>query len=122
MAKAGQTDFAIPTFSSEAEEAAWWDEHRSKIEAEIRYRMRQKKPATLGDIIQGTKPSQPITLRIAKSDLDKARQLAAEKGLGYQTYMKILLREALAEEVARQRRKSPQANASFHKPRARRKR
>jgi len=29
----------IPKFSSEAQEAAWWDSHRSEIEAEIRQRM-----------------------------------------------------------------------------------
>jgi predicted DNA binding CopG/RHH family protein len=36
-------------------------------------------------------------LRIAKDDLDAARRLAAKKGLGYQTYIKLLLREALAK-------------------------
>jgi len=34
----------IPKFSSEAKEAAWWDAHRSEIEAEIRQRMKQKQP------------------------------------------------------------------------------
>jgi hypothetical protein len=29
----------IPKFSNEAEEAAWWDAHRSEIEAEIRQRI-----------------------------------------------------------------------------------
>src|ERR1039458_4700323 len=29
----------IPKFSSESEEAAWWDAHRSEVEAEIRQRM-----------------------------------------------------------------------------------
>jgi hypothetical protein len=34
----------IPKFSSEAEEAAWWDTHCSEIEAEIRQQMKQKRP------------------------------------------------------------------------------
>jgi hypothetical protein len=34
----------IPKFSSEAKEAAWWDAHRSEIEAEIRQRVKQKRP------------------------------------------------------------------------------
>jgi hypothetical protein len=34
----------VPKFSSEAEEAARWDTHRSEIEAEIRRRMKQRKP------------------------------------------------------------------------------
>lgn len=90
----------IPSFSSEAEEAAWWDRHRSEIEAQIRQRVRQKKPLTLHQLLQGEKPSQPVTLRIAKEDLEMARRLAARKGLGYQTYIKMVLREALAERAS----------------------
>ncbi len=101
MAKAKMKHVAIPKFSSEAEEAAWWDTHRSEIEVEIRRRIKQKRPLTLGNLLQGAKPSQPITLRIPKEDLETARRLAARKGLGYQTYIKMLLREALAENAAK---------------------
>jgi predicted DNA binding CopG/RHH family protein len=90
----------IPKFSSETEEAAWWDRHRSEIEAEIRRRMKQKKPLTLDHLLRGAKTSQPVTLRIAKEDLETARRLAARKGLGYQTYIKMVLREALAERAS----------------------
>ena len=90
----------IPKFSSEAEEAAWWDAHRSEIELEIRQRIKQKRPLTLDRLLQGEKPSQPVTLRIATKDLETARRLAARKGLGYQTYIKMLLREALAEDAS----------------------
>ena len=90
----------IPRFSNEAEEAAWWDAHRSEIEAEIRQRMKQKRPRTLDSLLQGEKPSQPVTLRIATKDLETARRLAARKGVGYQTYIKMLLREALAEHAS----------------------
>src|SRR5512144_3071582 len=100
MAKAKMKQAVIPKFSSEAEEAAWWDAHRSEIEAEIRQRVKQKKPLTLGSLLQGKKPSQPVTLRIPKEDLDKARRLAARKGLGYQTYIKMLLIEALSKNAA----------------------
>ena len=61
MAKAKMKQVAIPNFSSEAEEAAWWDAHRSEIEAEIRRRVKQKRPLTLANLLQGGKPSQPIT-------------------------------------------------------------
>jgi predicted DNA binding CopG/RHH family protein len=98
MAKAKMKQVVIPKFRSEAEEAAWWDSHRSEIEAEIRQRMKQKKPLTLGALLQGAKPSQPVTLRIPKEDLETARRLAARKGLGYQTYIKMLLRDALERE------------------------
>lgn len=99
MAKAKMKKVVIPKFSSEAQEAAWWDRHRSEIEAKIRQRMKQKQPLTLGNVLQGSRPSQPITLRIPKEDLETARLLAARKGLGYQTYIKMLLREALAKNA-----------------------
>lgn len=100
MAKARMRQAVIPEFSSEAEEAAWWDAHRSEIEAEIRQRVRQKPLLTLGSLLQGTKPSHPITLRISTQDLETARRLAARKGLGYQTYIKMLLREALEKHAS----------------------
>jgi predicted DNA binding CopG/RHH family protein len=62
--------------------------------------MKEKKPLTLGSLAQGSRPSQPVTLRIPKEDLETARRLASRKGIGYQTYIKMLLREALAENAA----------------------
>jgi predicted DNA binding CopG/RHH family protein len=99
MAKAKMKEQVIPKFASEAKEAAWWDAHRSEIESEIRQRMRNGSLA-LGDLMKGAKTSRPITLRIPKEDLETARRLAAQKGLGYQTYIKMLLREALAKNAA----------------------
>jgi predicted DNA binding CopG/RHH family protein len=99
MAKAKMKQVVIPKFSSEAKEAAWWDAHRSEIETEIRQRMKHRRPLMLGSLLQGAKPSQPVTLRIPKEDLETARRLAARKGVGYQTYIKMLLREALAKNA-----------------------
>ena len=104
---------AIPKFSNEDDEAAWWDAHRSGIEAEIRPRLKEKRPLTLNNLIEGAKPSQPITLRIPKQDLETARRLAARKGLGYQTYIKMVLREALLRNAA------DETLGENHRPRAR---
>lgn len=101
MAKAKMKRAVIPEFSNEAEETAWWDGHRSEIEAEIRQRVKQKRPLTLSNLLRGARPSQPITLRIAREDLETARRLASQKGLGYQTYIKMLLREVLAKKAGR---------------------
>jgi predicted DNA binding CopG/RHH family protein len=100
MAKAKMKQVVIPKFSSEAKESAWWDAHRFEIEVEIRQRMSQKSPLTLGNLMVGRKTSQPVTLRVSKEDLETARQLAIRKGVGYQTYIKMLLREALAERAS----------------------
>ncbi|MFY9791309.1 MAG: CopG family antitoxin [Candidatus Sulfotelmatobacter sp.] len=101
MAKVKMKQVAVPKFSNEADEAAWWDRHRSEVEAEIRQRMKQRRSLTLSNLPQRSEPSQPVTLRIPKEDLETARRLAARKGVGYQTYIKMLLRESLAENAAR---------------------
>ena len=43
----------------------------------------------------------PVTIRLPAEDLDAARGLAAQKGIGYQTYIRMLLREALRREARR---------------------
>jgi len=42
--------------------------------------------------------SQKVMLRIPTDDLERARKLAESKGLGYQTYIKLLLRQGLDRE------------------------
>jgi predicted DNA binding CopG/RHH family protein len=43
-------------------------------------------------------PSKSVTLRLPVTDIDKARQLAEAKGIGYQTLIKVLLHDALKRE------------------------
>ena len=45
--------------------------------------------------------SPTITIRLAGADLTRARTFAAEKGLRYQTYLKMLLHQALDSEEKR---------------------
>jgi hypothetical protein len=40
-----------------------------------------------------------INIRVAAADVQKAHELANEKGVGYQTVIKMLLHEALKEKV-----------------------
>ena len=40
----------IPKFSSEAEEAAWWDDHRAEVEADIREKMKRLAERVADDI------------------------------------------------------------------------
>jgi predicted DNA binding CopG/RHH family protein len=46
----------------------------------------------------------PVTIRLASEDIATARQLADDKGIGYQTYIKLLLHNALQKEAGRQNR------------------
>ena len=45
--------------------------------------------------------SPTITIRLPEHDLARAKTLAAERGLRYQTYLKMLLRQALDSEEKR---------------------
>jgi len=93
-----------PHFETETQEAEWW----AKNQDLILNRFEQGK--TLGKLGKGTVArvaSQPakqpgtsptITIRLAEDDIARARTLAAEKGLRYQTYLKMLLHQALNSE------------------------
>ena len=97
----------IPSFQNEGEEAAWWEKHRAAVETELRASMRAGKTIPFGDILAQAKKKkdlQPITIRLASDDIATARQLADRKGVGYQTYIKLLLHETLQKEAGRQLR------------------
>jgi predicted DNA binding CopG/RHH family protein len=97
----------VPSFKSEREEAAWWDKHRAEVEADLRVAMRENKTMSLNDVLSQAKRQKellPVTIRLASEDVATARQLADDKGIGYQTYIKLLLHEALRKEAGRQMR------------------
>ena len=52
----------------------------------------------LRERLQTSASSRNITIRMQEGDIERVRRLAEKKGIGYQTYMKILLREALDRE------------------------
>jgi predicted DNA binding CopG/RHH family protein len=87
----------IPKFKSEAEEARWLDRHKIQLEAEMMRRIKEGSALTLQQAMARRK-LRPVTIRLASEDLETARTLAAEKGIGYQTYIKLLLRESLRRE------------------------
>jgi len=91
----------IPKFATEAEEAQWWYEQRHDLEeraegslarGELKLRRLPPSPAPV------TGPTKNITIRVPDQDLIRARGLAAKRGLRYQTYLKMLLHEALDAE------------------------
>lgn len=76
-----------PVFKSEAEEAAWWDEHAEQV-TDLLIKYGQPRLQT-----------QSITMRLPVQDLDRARQLAGKRGVGYQTLIKALLHDSLKRET-----------------------
>lgn len=81
----------IPSFRTEAEEAEWWDRHPG-VATELMSRALKSGNA------RRTVPLKTVTMRLPIQDLQTAQELAARKGLPYQTYIKMLLREALERE------------------------
>lgn len=87
----------IPNFSSEQEEASWWDAHPEALTD--RFHAAKQKGA-IRRLSQTKLPgaSETVTIRIPSGELARARILAEKRGLRYQTYLKMLLHEALEAE------------------------
>lgn len=96
---------------TEAEEARWFEQNQSRLlrlfekaEKEGALRIGGKSVGiTISKRTGSLKkpPSQKVMLRIPTDDLDRARRHAAGKGVGYQTYIKILLHDGLEREERR---------------------
>ena len=84
---------AIPKFRTEAEEAQWWDRH-PEVATEIMKRALQSGKA------RRRVPLKTVTMRLPVPDIEAAQNLADRKGLPYQTYIKMLLHEALVRETS----------------------
>lgn len=100
------SDFKLPQFANEDEEAKWWYDNRELISDEF------QKAAKEGRLKRGgvrrlfaergipfpeekARPTPTTTIRLDPDDIAKAREQAAKRGLRYQTYLKMLIREAL---------------------------
>jgi len=91
----------IPQFATEAEEAQWWYEQHHELaekaetaQARGELKLRRLAPSP----VPAAGPAKNITIRVPDQDLIRARDLAAKRGLRYQTYLKMLLHEALDAE------------------------
>ncbi len=84
---------AIPTFNSEKAETAWWDKNRLTVEASLRAVLREKKKAPPRETMTPgyKKKFIPVPVTLTGSDLDAARKIAEDRGIGYQAYIKSLL-------------------------------
>jgi len=98
-----------PEFATEAEEARWYFDHQDEIEEYLEPAPDTDAPL---DVQLGLPPRQgtnaaEVHLRMPVPDVERARRLAARKGLGYQTYIRMLLHEALEQEEALMGRGAP---------------
>jgi hypothetical protein len=102
--KKKQTKRIVPAFATEAEEADWWYRNREVHGRELLAAVRSGEAQILTREkllarIEASKkkPAPVVALRIPAADLALARKQAEQKGLPYQTYIKSLLHETLAE-------------------------
>jgi predicted DNA binding CopG/RHH family protein len=93
----------VPGFAGEEQEARRWDEHKAEVEDRLVAAMRDgsAQRGTAQRLVSEARTSKNITIRVPLADLARARKLSAKKGLPYQTFIKMLLHEALDSEEKR---------------------
>lgn len=95
----------IPEFLTEGEEARWWVENQGRLAPDF------KLAKVEGRLNRGTLAKRGITptttIRLDLSDIERARAQAERRGLKYQTYLKMLIHEALQSE---ERNADPSSN------------
>src|SRR5450631_3102320 len=98
------SDLKVPAFATEAEEAKWWYDNRDKVSKEFEKAAKEGRLgrggirrlfAERGIPFREPKPIPSTTIRLDPEDIAKARVQAAERGLRYQTYLKMIIHEAL---------------------------
>lgn len=92
----------IPEFKSEQEEAEWWDGHCDQTAEWMEQAAGAGQTTTLSEVLDRNRRRAALTptvsIRIDPEDIERARSLAAKKGLRYEAYLKMLLHEALEHE------------------------
>ena len=97
-------ELKIPRFASEAEEAEWWFEHREETAGVMEKAAAKHQTTNLAAILEKKRaggPTPTVSIRIDPEDIGRARIQAERRGLRYQTYLKMVLHEALAREDQR---------------------
>jgi predicted DNA binding CopG/RHH family protein len=81
------------TFANEAEEAAWWESHEDGLLEDFKKATAEGR-AGVGTLVKRAALS-TTTIRLDPVDIAQARVQAAERGLRYQTYLKMIIHESL---------------------------
>ena len=85
-----------PTFANEDEEADWWFENREQMAGLF------LKAADEGQLGKGTVKRRSLgrqaMIQLGENDIVRAKSLAERRGMEYQTYLKMLIQEALERE------------------------
>ena len=86
----------LPPFKNEEEEAQWWFDNREQRAEEFSHALRE------GHVTQGAMVDRGLvrshSIDLDPEDIVQAQRLAKKKGIRYQTYLRILIHEALERE------------------------
>ena len=101
----------VPKFKNEAELADWMQSPAGKRDSERTYAKAKREgklvkgpanvtltdPAVLQELVARVKAkrTEAVSLRIPVSDIDAAKKIAAQTGLGYQTVLKEIISKGL---------------------------
>lgn len=90
-------EFQKKSFKNEEDEANWWDSQPDDALA-----VEFGRAAAEGTLTRGTVACKGITptttIRLAPDDILLARSQASRRGLKYQTYLKMVIHQALTQE------------------------
>ena len=94
----------IPAFENEEQEAQWWAKNPDAILAQFESALAEKRLGRGTTARRGLTPT--TTIRLDPADISRAKSQAERRGLKYQTYLKMLIRQALTQEesATKQRR------------------
>ena len=103
-----QAKRTAPPFTTAKEEADWWYKNRNVHGEQLRAAVKSGDAQVLTKerllermAASERRPAPVVALRIPEADLALARKQAEQKGLPYQTYIKSLLHETLAQREKR---------------------
>ncbi|MBI4876439.1 MAG: hypothetical protein HY822_17530 [Acidobacteria bacterium] len=107
---------SMPDLKSEAEEAAWHATPEGRRQTRLEFERAIKSGAlrrsdgakiprtdakVLAELMEQAKAkaTRPISLRVPLADIERARKIAAKRGIGYQTVLKQAIRAGLNNEA-----------------------
>jgi predicted DNA binding CopG/RHH family protein len=101
-----RTTMEIPKFKTESEEAEWWASTAGRSHVKRKSRAQHAKGvraagSPLVAELSRKRKSTQIAIRLPEADIAQARKIAERKGVGYQTLLKMLVREGLQREGRR---------------------
>jgi predicted DNA binding CopG/RHH family protein len=95
MAGSGRSDLAFDRDDANISHLA-----RHRIEPAEAEQLFRNNPNMLAQG-SGRKELLPVTIRLAHDDVEAARRLAGDQGIGYQAYIRLVPHKALQKEAAR---------------------